>query len=209
MTKRTGTAVSVWSLCVATLLLVLFPPTFQAQQASPRAASSKPRVIATTDGEADDLASMHRFIFYVNDLDVAGIVQTSSRFHHAGDASEVPPIPSVTWLGSDWIHAIIRNYAIAYPMLKANDPDYPAPEYLHSIVKVGNISDVGEFAKNTEGSDWIKNILLDNDPRPVYISVWGGTNVVAAALRSIRDQYFGTPQWAAVSKKVSEGVGDH
>jgi hypothetical protein len=85
----------------------------------------------------------------------------------------VPPIPSVTWLGSDWIHAIIRNYAAAYDMLKANDPRYPSPDYLHSVVKVGNISDVGEFAANTEGSEWIKTILLDNDPRPVYISVWG------------------------------------
>src|SRR6185437_14511143 len=89
-------------------------------------------------------------------------------------------------------------------MLKANDPRYPTPDFLHSIVKVGNISDVGEFATNTEGSDWIKAILLDNDPRPVYISVWGGTNVVAAALRSIRDRYFGTPQWDAIRRKVSE-----
>src|SRR5690349_15513186 len=35
----------------------------------------RPRVIATTDGEQDDLASMHRFILYADELDVAGIVQ--------------------------------------------------------------------------------------------------------------------------------------
>jgi Protein of unknown function (DUF1593) len=203
MAKRTGTSMTVRALCVMTLLLLLFQSASRAQQQLPTG-TSRPRVIATTDGEQDDLASMHRFILYTNDLDVAGIVQTSSRFHHAGDASAVPPISSVTWLGSDWIHAIIRNYAAAYDMLKANDPRYPSPDYLHSVVKVGNISDVGEFAANTEGSDWIKTILLDNDPRPVYISVWGGTNVVAAALRSIRDQYFGTPQWEAIRRKVSE-----
>src|SRR5579871_2234333 len=138
-------------------------------------AASRPRVIVTTDGEQDDLASMHRFILYTDDLDVAGIVQSSSRFHHAGDATAVPPIAQVTWLGSDWIHAIIRNYAAAYATLQANDPRYPSPDYLHGIVKVGNISDVGEFGANTEGSEWIKQILLDSDPRPVYISVWGGT----------------------------------
>src|SRR6185437_10263150 len=196
MRKRTGTPIALWALCATTLLL-LFQPASSAQPRLPTG-GSRPRVIVTTDGEQDDLASMHRFILYTNDLDVAGIVQTSSRFHHAGNAAAVPPISSVTWLGSDWIHAIIRNYAAAYNMLKANDPRYPTPDFLHSIVKVGNISDVGEFATNTEGSDWIKAILLDNDPRPVYISVWGGTNVVDAALRSIRDRYFGTPQWDAI-----------
>ena len=164
----------------------------------------KARVIVTTDGEQDDLASMHRFIMYTDEFDVAGIVESSSRFHHAGDASAVPPISQVTWLGSDWIHAIIRNYATAYPTLKENDPNYPAPDYLHGVVKVGNISDVGEYAQNTEGSDWIKRILLDNDPRPVYVSVWGGTNTVAAALRSIRDEYYGKPQWLQIYKKVSK-----
>lgn len=162
----------------------------------------RPRVIATTDGERDDLASMHRFILYTNDLDVIGIVQSSSQFHHSGDKDAIPPISSTTWLGSDWIHAIIRNYAEAYPMLVQNDPRYPTPEYLHSVVKVGNITDVGEFAKNTEGSEWIKQILLDDNPAPVYISIWGGTNTVAATLRSIRDQYYGTPEWDAIYQKV-------
>src|SRR5262249_35117003 len=166
-------------------------------------AATRPRVTATTDGEQAALASMHRFIMYPDEFDVAGIIQSSSRFHHAGDASAVPPINQVTWLGSDWIYAIIRNYAKAYPKLVANDPAYPTPASLNSVVKVGNIDDQGEYAKNSEGSDWIKKILLDDDPRPVYISIWGGTNTVAAALRSIRDQYYGTPQWDAVYKKVS------
>src|SRR4051794_12262938 len=128
---------------------------------SARAADTRPRVIATTDGEQDDLASMHRFMMYTDEFDVAGIVQSSSRFHHSGDPSAVPPINQVTWLGSDWIYAIIRNYAKAYPKLKANDPKYPTPDQLASLVKVGDISDQGEFAKNTEGSEWIKRILLD------------------------------------------------
>ena len=173
-------------------LPILLQPASMAQQATPGGAS-KPRVIVTTDGEQDDLASMHRFILYVNDLDVAGIVQTSSRFHHAGDASAVPPIPSVTWLGSDWIHAIIRNYEVAYPMLKANDPQYPSPEYSTASLRSATSPTLGSLRRTQTVQEWIKGILLDNDPRPVYISVWGGTNVVAAALRSIRDQYFGTP----------------
>src|SRR5689334_25354465 len=95
-----------------------------AATATAQSRASLPRVIATTDGEQDDLASMHRFIMYTDEFDVAGIVQSTSRFHHAGDASAVPPISSQSWLGSDWIHAMIRNYATAYPKLVANDPAY-------------------------------------------------------------------------------------
>src|SRR5262249_18769164 len=85
------------------LAVVLLQLRFNAQQGAAQLPQStaRPRVIVTTDGEQDDLASMHRFIFYVNDLDVAGIVQSSSRFHHSGDLTAVPPISQVTWLGSD------------------------------------------------------------------------------------------------------------
>src|SRR5690349_14030917 len=53
-----------------------------AQAQGPPGKAPRPRVIATTDGEQDDLASMHRFILYADELDVAGIIQSSSRFHH-------------------------------------------------------------------------------------------------------------------------------
>ncbi|HEY2580964.1 MAG TPA: nucleoside hydrolase-like domain-containing protein, partial [Mucilaginibacter sp.] len=61
-----------------------------------------------------------------------------------------------------------------------------------------------EMSVNTEGSDFIKKILLDNKPGPVYIQLWGGTNTVARALKSIEEDYKNTPQWASIYKKVSE-----
>ena len=42
--------------------------------------------------------------------------------------------------------------------------------------------------KDTAGSDLIKDVLLDNDPSPVYLQIWGGTNTVARTLKSIEDQ---------------------
>src|SRR5262245_48445337 len=101
---RQRAALVASTLIALTLLLGLAATESSAQ---PRA--SMPRVVVTTDGEQDDLASMHRFVLYTNEFDVAGIVQSTSRFHRAGDASAVPPISSTTWLGSDWIYAILRN----------------------------------------------------------------------------------------------------
>lgn len=67
-----------------------------------------------------------------------------------------------------------------------------------------------------EGSDLIKKLLLDHDPRPVYPQVWGGPNTIARALKSIQDQYSGTPQWSKTHERVSKkavilasGLQDH
>ena len=61
---------------------------------------------------------------------------------------------------------------------------YPTADYLKSIIRVGNIEFEGEMEKVTEGSEFIKNILLDDDNQPVYVLIWGGTNTLARALKS-------------------------
>ncbi|MEU0563192.1 nucleoside hydrolase-like domain-containing protein [Dactylosporangium sp. NPDC006015] len=165
----------------------------------------KPRVIITTDGEGDDIASMHRFLLYANDFDVEGIVTSASRWHWAGDPTATPPITANRWHGTSWIPAMIDGlYRQAHPNLVKHDPRYPTPEHLLSVVKDGNITAGGEMAKDTPGSDLIKKVLLDNEPGPVYLQAWGGTNTIAAALRSIRDEYQGTRHWDEIYRKVSD-----
>ena len=169
----------------------------------PRA--ERPRVVVTTDGEGDDIASMHRFLLYANDFDVEGIVTSASRWHWAGDPTATPPINPNRWHGTTWIPALIDGlYRQAHPTLIQHDARYPAPERLLSVIKTGNITAGGEMAKDTEGSDLIKRVLLDDRPGPVYLQAWGGTNTIAAALRSIRDEYYGTPRWNKVYRKVSD-----
>lgn len=41
----------------------------------------KLRTVVTTDGEIDDMNSFIRFLLYSNDMEVAGIILTSSMFH--------------------------------------------------------------------------------------------------------------------------------
>lgn len=108
------------------------------------------------------------------------------------------------WPGTTWMQEMIDKYAAIYPNLLRHDKRYPDPGYLKSLVKVGNIEFEGEMAKDTEGSDLIRKVLLDDNKEPVYLQIWGGTNTVARALRSIEDQYKGTTQWKEISKKVSD-----
>lgn len=55
---------------------------------------------------------------------------------------------------------------------------------------------------DTPGSDLIKAVLLDNDDAPVYLHAWGGQSTIARALKSIEDEYEGTPRWSAIREKV-------
>jgi hypothetical protein len=45
----------------------------------------RPRTIVTADPELDDLNSMIRFLLYSNEVEVAGLIYASSRFHWRGD----------------------------------------------------------------------------------------------------------------------------
>lgn len=147
-------------------------------------ANRKPRVIVTTDGEADDRASMVRFLLSTNEFDVEGIINSSSQFH---------------WVGGEgwnafhevsWIRDYINLYSKVYKNLLLHDADYPSPEYLLSKWKVGNINGVGEDSIRTEGAELIANVLLDkSDSRPVWIQAWGGCNTISRALKIIQEDH--------------------
>ena len=150
----------------------------------------KPRVIATTDGEIDDRCSMVRFLMYANEWDIEGIVISSSNFHWKGHH----------WADEEWIDEDIDLYAKSYENLKRHDPDFPSPDALKKLVYIGNIDNVGEMGKDTPGSDRIVQVLLDDEPGPVYLQAWGGTNTIARALWKIQHEH--PDQMEKVSKKA-------
>jgi hypothetical protein len=66
---------------------------------------------------------------------------------------------------------------------------YPTYDYLKSIVKTGlpvyGMNGVGR-GKNSEGSEWIIRELEKDDPRPLWVIVWGGSNTLAQALWKLK-----------------------
>lgn len=150
--------------------------------------SSKPRVIATQDGEIDDKSSMVRFLMYSSDYEVVGIVENNSIFQKRGHSKE------------QWLQKQIDLYARVYPNLKKHHPDYPTPDYLKSVIRLGNenpadlqvgpdwtsVEPANMGTKDTPGSDLIIRTLLDDDPRPVHVPSWGGANTTAYALWKIK-----------------------
>ena len=140
----------------------------------------RPRVIVTSDGEIDDECSLVRFMLYMNDWDVEGIVTSSSQYHWHGHK----------WAGDDWMEPYLSAYADVYPNLLLHDSRYPSPEYVRSISVMGNVESQGDMSAPTEGSDLIARVLLDeSDDRPVWLQAWGGTNTIARALKTIQEEY--------------------
>lgn len=111
------------------------------------------------------------------------------------------------WTGFRWIHYYIEKYAEVYDNLKVHDPDYPTPDYLESVVKYGNVKVVGDLEEKTEGSEYIKKLILENpDGEPLYIQHWGGVNTTARALKSIQEEYQGTADWERIVEKINREV---
>jgi hypothetical protein len=219
-----------WAAGVLAMSVVL-PLSAWAGQAAPAAAATtqykyletppgkKPRVVITADPELDDNNSMIRYILMSDGYKTEGLIYASSQFHWSGDGTgktlNVPgreynrngltfcPCASWRWNPAErFIDDILDAYEKAYPNLKVHSSGYPAPAELRSKVTWGNVQFDGEMDKDTDGSNLIKALLLDNINEPVYLHAWGGQSTIARALKSIEEQYKDTPQWPAVRAKV-------
>jgi len=177
------------------------------------------RTIITQDAEVDDQNSLRHILLYANELEIQGIVQTSSVFHWQGVPGAVTPQPEESgpsdfpmetapydrpyrWTGTAWMQRTIDDYAAVYPNLKRHCADYPEPEALRKLIAVGNVGYPGEMLASTAGSELIRRRILDDDPRPLYIQVWGGMNTIARALMDIeREGAFSEERRSCLSRK--------
>lgn len=158
------------------LYFVFFFFIFHAVHAQP---NKKSRVIILSDIEADpdDTQSFVRLFLYSNQIDIKGMVATTSCWHQ-------------TRIDPESIQKIIKAYSEIQPNLLKHEPDFPEAQTLSSLVKNGlpvyGMKGVGK-GKDSEGSDWILKVLEEDDDRPLWISVWGGVNTLAQTLHKIRD----------------------
>ena len=149
-------------------------------------AGSKPRILVLTDIEADpdDAQSLVRLLLYANQLDIEGLVATTSIHQKQRVAPET-------------IQRIVDAYGQVQPNLLKHEKGYPTAQAIKALIKKGvplyGMAAVGE-GHDSEGSDWIIRTLEKPDERPLWVSVWGGPNTLAQALWKI--QKTRTPQQA-------------
>lgn len=117
------------------------------------------KTVITTDGEVDDMNSFIRALYYANDMEICGIVLTSSMYHYAGDAQK--GIAPYRWTGTSWIYEMIDAYEKIHQNLIVHDSRYPDADALRSLIHIGNISCAGEMEEETDGSKFLADLFIE------------------------------------------------
>ncbi len=152
----------------------------------------KQRLFVLTDigNEPDDMQSMIRLLLYSNIIDIEGLVATTSV--HQKDT--VKP---------EMIEKAISAYGEVRNNLLLHEPGYPSTDLLNSLVSNGppvyGMNGVGE-GKDSLGSRALITALKSEDPRPLWVSVWGGAYTLAQALWEIRNSETSERSCALIEK---------
>ena len=133
-------------------------------------AGKRPRVIVSSDiggSDPDDFQSMVHLLVYADALDIEGLISSPP---HKGRARHVLEV--------------VDAYAKDYPKLRRHSAGYPAPEALRKVTKQGAVDPAPKagFRGPTEGSRWIVERARADDPRPLWVLVWGSITDVAQAV---------------------------
>lgn len=139
----------------------------------------KSRVFVLTDieNEPDDAMSMVRFLVYANNFDVEGLAATTS-------------IHQQNKVAVGRIKEIAQAYAEVRDNLAKHESGFPTATYINSIITEGlpeyGMKAVGE-GKDSPASELLISCVDKKDPRPIWVTAWGGPNVLAQALWKIRE----------------------
>jgi hypothetical protein len=140
--------------------------------------AEKPRVFVLTDieNEPDDAMSLVRYLTYANHFETEGLVATTSIHQQARVAPQR-------------IRQIVSAYGKVRDNLEKHEPGFPTGEQVLALVTEGlpayGMAAVGD-GKDSTGSEALIRAIDRVDPRPLWVTVWGGPNVLAQALWKIR-----------------------
>ncbi len=136
--------------------------------------SGKPRVVVISDigNEPDDQMSFVRLLLYSNEFDMEAMIATTSTWQRKATHPET-------------MRELIDANEQVRPNLLLHAKGWPEADELRSRVFAGQnaygMAAVGE-GKSSEGSRAIVKALERDDPRPLWICIWGGAGTLAQAL---------------------------
>lgn len=138
----------------------------------------RPRLFVLTDigADPDDTQSLIRLLTYSNEIDIEGLSATTS-------------MPQRTRVHPELIHEVLEAYGKVRANLGLHDSRYPAKSTLAQLVTVGpasyGMAGVGA-QQESSASRALVRALQKQDSRPLWVTAWGGPNVLAQALWTIR-----------------------
>ena len=182
---RTEVFGSICSRCIARAAFWLLIVTASgAQPAPPQGVDNftgRPRVAIISDigNEPDDQMSFVRLILYSNELDLEAMIASTSTWQKTATHPET-------------MHAIVKAYGQVRPNLELNAKGWPTADELDRRIFAGQsaygMAATGE-GKASAGSQALMKAIERDDPRPLWICLWGGVNTLAQALMDLRSNH--------------------
>ena len=193
-----------WALSsIAAIVLSTCGLTAQAQSYQPNLVDQyegHARVFVLSDigNEPDDQMSMVRLLTYSNEVDIEGLVATTSVWQRAKREK-------------DTINHIIDAYQQVRPNLMQNAQGWPTAKALKAVVSTGQpgygMADVGK-GKLSQGAKNLIAAVDKQDDRPLWVTVWGGANTLAQALYQVKETRSADELAAFVSKLRVYSISD-
>lgn len=144
--------------------------------------SDRLRVLIETDlgGDADDQASLVRFLLYTNEWDVEGIIaDRPAATFHKDPVRDHLGLPAKN--GHELALAYLKAYGQVRPNLIRHDPRYPTEEYLRERTVPGH--------NDTDAGVKLITAAADrNDLRPIWYGNWGSNSGSTSNLRRALDK---------------------
>lgn len=160
----------------------------------------KPRLVVCTDiapadVEPDDMESMVRLMAYADCFEIEALI-TSVGWN-------CDPYPA-DW--AEYLYRVVEAYrkdvpklmrrsgqVKFLPMWQENDRQemgyWPSADYVRSRCMMGSerggIKVIGE-GNDSPGSELLILLADEDDPRPIYVSAWGGANTLAQAIWRVK-----------------------
>jgi len=127
----------------------------------PSSPASRLRLIVETDagGDPDDEQSLVRFLLYVNEWDVEGIIANRRSAREGENKNEERT-------GLAIVRRQLKAYGECWPNLVKHDPRYPPLDQLLRRTVAG-------YDEMTDAEDLIIAAVDSPDPRPLWYSDWG------------------------------------
>ena len=143
--------------------------------------AGKPRAIVISDigNEPDDQMSFVRLLMYSNEFDIEAMIATTSTWQKTKTHPET-------------MRQLIDAYGEVRQNLTRHAKGWPEAADLKARVYTGQTAygmpAVGE-GKSSDGSKAIVQAMERNDPRPLWICIWGGAGTLAQALLDLRSSH--------------------
>lgn len=147
------------------------PPAADLQAGAPRLF-----VISDVGNEPDDQMSFVRLLLYSNEIDIEGVAASTSVWQR----TKIQPQTFKEIVAAyGKVRGNLLKHAAGWPTQEALDGKIFSGQASYGLAAVGP-------GKSTDGSRALIAAADRDDPRPLWISLWGGANTLAQALFDVR-----------------------